>query len=137
MIIIIVIINKKPHNKKIISDSSEDKKSSACAHASLKVMNKPVKLGEDASQLAKRRGLDFKHFRVDEVIAVKRSDGRETVGLVYRIDHHSQFFICGLGALLEKRVTFAEVPAIISKLVGCYLMDAIQEEIFAAQQLIT
>ena len=97
-------------------------------------MNKPLKLGEDASQLEKERGLDFKHFDIHDVVAVKRSDGRETVGRVLHIDHHSQFLVCGLDANVEKKVPFANVPEMISKIVGYCLTDSFEKEIFAAKQ---
>ena len=80
-------------------------------------------LGSDASFMSMKMGLKSECYYVGEAVAVKRSDGRTTVAMIYQIDNVSECIICHVNFGIAKNIPFHEIPWIVGKLIGLFCIE--------------
>ena len=78
----------------------------------------PVILGQDSTPIPRKKGLSWEYFYKGEPISAVRSDGRRTIGEVISVSQEG--ITLALGGGVEKRIPAAEIPQLVSKLVGPY-----------------
>ena len=79
---------------------------------------KLLALGQPSKGIFEIRGLTFEHFFAGEVVSVARTDGSQTVAVIFKVC--PEFITLALGGGLEKQITSSNVPLLIRKLIGPY-----------------
>ena len=83
-----------------------------------------LQIGQDSDHIKTSGFLPICNYSKGEPVSVIRSSGRRTIAVISYIG--PEFLVLKLGNLLEKQVPAADVPGIISKLIGPYFVESIR-----------
>jgi hypothetical protein len=81
-----------------------------------------VAVGQDSSSFNRKKGLSYEFFYPGEIVSMVRSDGRRTIGQILTISAVGALVDMGDGA--RKDIPAAEIPQVVSKLMGLFYLSA-------------
>jgi hypothetical protein len=79
-----------------------------------------VIIGQDSTEFKRKNGFGFDSFYEGEIVSVLRTNGRMTIGLIDIMNDLG--IILSVDAVNKKNIPPAEIPRLISKLLGHYYL---------------